>query len=107
MKQNRADWKAKNYVKEYDAKMKKKAPREIQKEQRAKNYTKTLARAKRCQAEVDKIVRAIDKVFSLRSEVGARRDAIATVSLRAKNIQQLLSNIEQTCEKEHLQRSKN
>ena len=44
MKQNRADWKAKNYVKEYDAKMKKKAPHEIQKEQRAKNYAKTIAR---------------------------------------------------------------
>lgn len=106
MKQNRTDWKAKNYVKEYDAKMKKKAPHEIQKEQRAKNYAKTIARATRCQAELDEIVRASDKVFSLRSGVGARRDAIATISLRAKSIRQLLSYIEQSCEKEHLQRSK-
>ena len=106
MKQNRDDWKAKNYVKEYDAKMKKKAPHEIHKEQRAKNHAKTIARAMRCQAEMDEIVRASDKVFSPRSGVGARRDAIAIIRLRAKRIHQLLSNFEQSCEEEHLQRPK-
>ncbi len=104
MKQNRADWKAKNYAKEYDAKMTKKAPHEIQMEQGKKNYAKTIARAKRCQEEVNEIVRASREVFSLRSGVETRRDAIATISSRANSIRQLLSNIEQSCEKEHLQR---
>ena len=104
MKQNRADWKAKNYAKEYDAKLTKKAPHEIQMEQRAKNYTKTMVRANRCQEEVNEIVRASREVFSLRSGVDARRDAIATISSGANSIRQLLSEIEQSCEKEHLQR---
>lgn len=104
MKQNRADWKAKNYVKEYDAKISKKAPREIQMEQSKKNYEKTIAYAERCQKEVNEIVRASREVFSLLSGIDVRRDAIATISSRAKSIRQLLNNIEKSCEKEHLKR---
>ena len=104
MKQNRDDWKAKNYAKEYDVKINKKAPHEIQKEQRAKDYEKTIARANQCQEEVNEVVRSIHKVFSLRSGIDTRRDAIATISSRANSIRQSLSKIEQSCEKEHLQR---
>ena len=104
MKHNRSDWKAKNYAKEYGPKVTKKSRHEVQKEQSASNFEKTLSLANRCQEELKEIVRSCREVFTLRNGLDVRRDAIATISSRVKSIRLLLDKIERICEKEHLQR---